>query len=277
MNGVQVLRWILYADDAVLFCNTPQEAQELLTIIDTTCKRFGLTISYSKTKTQVFNNSDLAQRESLISVGNHVIENVSEFTYLGQVFTTDNEKCFTEHRIARATAKFNELRNALCDSDIQMQTRRKVLEACVRSRLTYGLQACYPKEQEMKKLERCWSGFLRTMVKGGWKRKDPEEDGDQEYSFVYSNERIESIIRSDPLQNFIDAQYLRYIGHVCRSTNSSITKTMLFAQPGRRYYRDPWIKISNLLGVSIDQAKKLTQTRSEFAALIRHRTNALPR
>ena len=27
----------------------------------------------------------------MISIGNHVIENVSEFTYLGQVFTTDNE------------------------------------------------------------------------------------------------------------------------------------------------------------------------------------------
>ena len=157
-----------------------------------------------------------------------------------------------------------------------MQSRRKLLEACVRSRLTYGLQACYPKEQELKKLEGCWSSFLRTMVKGGWKRKDPEEEGDDEYRFLYSNERVQGIIRSAPLRNFINAQYLKYIGHVCRSTNCSLTKTMLFAQPGRRYYRNPWIKISKLLGVSIDQAKKLTQTRGEFAALIRLRTNALP-
>ena len=41
MNGVQILQWILYADDAVLFCNTP-EAKELLTIINTTFSRFGV-------------------------------------------------------------------------------------------------------------------------------------------------------------------------------------------------------------------------------------------
>ena len=276
MNGVQVLQWILYADDAVLFCNTPEEAQELLNIIDSTCKRFGLTISHKKTKTQVFNNDDLAHKETLVSLGNKAIENVSEFIYLGQVITTNDDTCFTEHRIARATAKFNELRKALCDTDIRMQTRRKLLEACVRSRLTYGLQACYPKEMEMKKLEGCWSGFLRTMVKGGWKRKDPEEEGEEEYSFVYSNARIQSIIQSVPLRNHIDAQYLKYIGHVCRATNKSLIKTMMFAQPGRSHRRDPWIRIADLLGVSIDQAKKLTQTRSEFAALIRHRFNALP-
>ena len=128
----------------------------------------------------------------------------------------------------------------------------------------------------MKKLEGCWSSLLRTMVKGGWKRKDPEDDGEEEYRLLYSNEKVQNIIKSVPLRNFIEAQYLRYIGHVCRSSNQSLTKIMLFSQPGRRHLRDPWIHISNLLGVSIDQAKKTTQTRSEFAALIRQRTNALP-
>jgi len=69
----------------------------------------------------------------------------------------------------------------MCDTNIRLQTRRKILEACVRSRLTYRLQACYPNEAEMKKLEACWSSLLRNMVKGGWKRKDPE--GDDEVNF----------------------------------------------------------------------------------------------
>lgn len=276
MNGVQVLRWILYADDAVLFCNTPEEAQELLNIIDSTCRRFGLTISHKKTKTQVFNNDELAKKQSLITMGVHTIENVEEFTYLGQVFTTSDTKCYTDHRIARANAKFNELRTALCDTNIQLQTRSKLLEACVRSRLTYGLQSCYPKEAEMKKLEGCWSGLLRNMVKGGWKRKDPVEEDGENFSLVYSNERVQKIIQAEPLRGYIDAQYLKYIGHVCRSTNCSLTKTMLFAQSGRSHFRDPWIKIARLLGVSDDQAKRLTQKRSEFAALIHRRTRALP-
>ena len=207
MHGVQILQWILYADDAVLFCNTPAEAKELLSIISATCRRFGLNISFTKTKTQVFHDEELAQKDTLFSVEDHTIENVREFVYLGQVFTNTQEKSFTEHRIARATAKFNELRKALCDRDINIQTRRKMLEACVRSRLTYGLQACYPKESEMKKLESCWVGFMRRMVRGGWKRREPENEDEEEYSFVYTNERIHGIIQAMPLRSFIEAQY----------------------------------------------------------------------
>ena len=49
---------------------------------------------------------------------------------------------------------------------------------------------------------------------------------------------------------------------------------LLFAKPERRYYRDPWGRISGLLGVSSDQAKRSTQSRNEFAELIRKRFNS---
>ena len=118
------MRWILYADDVVLFCKTIQEADNLLTLINNTCTRFGLTISFKKTKTQVFNDKDLAQKETLFSIGDQIIGNVQQFTYLGQVITNDMTVCFTDHRSARATAKFNELRNVLTDHYINMRTRK---------------------------------------------------------------------------------------------------------------------------------------------------------
>ena len=58
MHGIEIMRWILYADDVVLFCKSASEAQQLLTINDT-CVRFGLNISFKKTKTQVFNDREL--------------------------------------------------------------------------------------------------------------------------------------------------------------------------------------------------------------------------
>ena len=76
---------------------------------------FGLNLSLEKAKTQVFNNDELAKVDSLFSVEGEIKENVTEFVYLGQVITSNDSKCFTEHRIARANAKFNELRDALCD------------------------------------------------------------------------------------------------------------------------------------------------------------------
>ena len=122
------------------------------------------------------------------------------------------------------------------------------------------------------------------MVKGGWKRKnvqdgdfnEEEEDLEVDYSFIYSNQQIQDIVGTQPVRNYIDAQYLKYIGHVCRAENNAYTKKMVFAKATRRNYRDPWIKISNLLGVTIEQDKRVTQSRKKFAELIRKRINSSP-
>ena len=101
------------------------------------------------------------------------------------------------------------------------------------------------------------------MVKGGWSRKNiPDNSEDEEnevqeadYEFVYTNKQIQQILKTTPLKDFIYSQYLKYIAHVCRAENTSLTKIMLFANPQRRFYRNPWIKIAELLGVSIDKLK----------------------
>ena len=59
-----------------------------------------------------------------------------EFVCLGKVITNDDKECVTDHQIAKATAKFNELRKVLTDINVNMITRTKLLETCVRSRLT---------------------------------------------------------------------------------------------------------------------------------------------
>ena len=48
LSGTEVIKWILYADDAVLFCKSVEEAEKILTILHNTCKRFGLNISFKK-------------------------------------------------------------------------------------------------------------------------------------------------------------------------------------------------------------------------------------
>ena len=266
--------WILYADDLALFCKTVHESERLLTIINDTCLRFGLTISFAKTKTQVFNNNELADKSSLLNINEQVIDNVRTFTYLGHVITTEGGKCFTGHRRAAATAKFNQLRNVLCDIHVNVRTRRKILESCVRSRLIYGTQAWYPKEQEMSKLEACWNELQRSMVKGGWSRKKAENEAEEEYAFKYSNEGIRKILKTTPLRDSINNQYLKYVGHVSRMPNDAIPKQLLFAIPQLSHYRDPWLKIASMLDLPSEQVKKLTQSRNRFSELVRQRAGS---
>ena len=224
MHGVEVIRWLLYADDLVLFCSDLSEAQEIIKIMNNVCKRFGITISFSKTKVMQFSTNT---EHVNVVVDNNILENVSEFCYLGHtIFNSDND--FNGVRIARVIAKFNELSNILRDQDIHLPILRKFLEACVRSRLTYATQSWRPNEHQMKKLESCWFGFLRRMIKGGFRRKPADNEGDTNISFVYSSLEVEAIVKSKPLRVFMDSQYLRYIGHVCRRNNTNLSKLSLF-------------------------------------------------
>ena len=56
-----------------------------------------------------------------------------------------------------------------------------------------------------------------------------------------------------------------------------LTKKMLFAKSKRLYQLDPWINIAKLLNVFVEQAKRSTQSKSGFTALVdRVVANATP-
>ena len=42
----------------------------------------------------------------------------------------------------------------------------------------------------------------------------------------------------------------------------------------KKYYRDPWLKIADILRVSIEQAKKGTQNKHKLAELVQKRTSS---
>ena len=78
---------------------------------------------------------------------------------------------FTEVRTSRAIAKYGELPKVLGNSQINMATRRKLLEACVRSKLLYAPHVWFPNSREINELEVYWYGCLCRMVKGGFSRE----------------------------------------------------------------------------------------------------------
>ena len=147
MHGMEFIKWLLYADDLVLFCPNIAQAQEIMIIMNSVCTRFGLTISLKKTKVLQFHSNT---NDINIVVGKTVLENVSEFCYLGHTIFNNNSNS-TDLRIAKATAKFQELENVLRDCEIHLSILKKFLEACVRPRLTYATQSWRPSEIEINK------------------------------------------------------------------------------------------------------------------------------
>ena len=106
------------------------------------------------------------------------------------------------------------------------------------------------------------------MVKGGF-RKKPTDGSDINFSLVYSNQDLLRITKCHPIRDFINTQYLKYIAHVCRRPNTNLTMLSLFIIPKSSYYRNPWIKISKLLGgMSIEQVKREMQSKNGFFRLL---------
>ena len=55
-----------------------------------------------------------------------------------------------------------------------MKTKVRFLNAYIKTRLLYSVQACSLSAVELANLESIWYGFLRKMVRNGFKRKGDE-------------------------------------------------------------------------------------------------------
>ena len=279
ISGTDRLRMLLYADDIVLFCENIKELESILGIYDKTFTRFGLTIALDKTKTIVFNVDESCMcSETLISLRDTPIENVRQFKYLGHMLSNENSQTFLNHQIASAYSKWSEMKNILLDHRIYLKTRIRYLEACVRSRLLYSVQSWQLSAVELNRIDTIWNGFLRRMIKGGFRRRDVPRDRDErqqriennesmDWAYQVTNERLKKLTNTTSIKSFCQIQHLKYIAHVTRLPNSSFQKQLLFStqRPGTHCH---WRKISNLLGIDESQVRNTMQRSTEFLLLL---------
>ena len=167
-----------------------------------------------------------------------------------------------------------------------LRIRIHLLEACVRSRLLYSAQSWELSATELRKLQTIWNGFLRKMVKNGFKRKNvpqsylkarkegkktnthvPEPEG-LDWAFVYSNENLQKITKTTNISSFCRVQHLKYLAHVTRLSNDSLQKQLLFSCDHKKYWRDPWLKLEKELLLSKMQIQKMMQNEKEFMSLL---------
>ena len=108
-NGVDIgmmkLFLLLYADDIVLFANTPDELQHLLDILKDYCARNRLTVNTSKTKVVIFRKGGRIPTDLTFKYYGDVIEIVSKFSYLGIVFTSGGSCHETQKTLAGQSLK----------------------------------------------------------------------------------------------------------------------------------------------------------------------------
>ena len=102
----------MYAHDISLACDTAEKLMEAVTTVDATFLHWGRTISTKKTKVLVVGRNAAAQAADAVitSLGDQ-LEVVSQFKYLGSVFTSHcNLDSEITHWVTRANSAFQQLR-----------------------------------------------------------------------------------------------------------------------------------------------------------------------
>ena len=129
----------------------------------------------------------------------------------------------------------------------------------------------------MQKISAAWNDMNRRIVNGGFKRKagppskkkhqsqqeydDLVRNGDWDYAFEYSNDKIKNINQTSDIIPYIRKQQLKWIAHVCRMTNNSVQKQLLFTISKNK---NVWTKVEKLAEMDASQFRGLAMDRKKF-------------
>ena len=125
-----------YADDSVLIADNEQDLQNIVDTIHRQSKEFGLDMNVKKTKTMVISRKAEIPRVSITV--NNILEQVKEFTYLGQNLYEDGKNSGeVRRRIGMAKTKFTQMRKVFTSRKISLATKLRLVKCYVYSSLLY--------------------------------------------------------------------------------------------------------------------------------------------
>ena len=161
----QLLRDLLFADDAALVTHSLDDMQEIVDRFSLASKAFGLTISIKKTELLHQPKTNCPMTDEHIFIDEKPLKNVKSFCYLGSSVTSNamlgNE---IAARIGKASTAFGNLTDRLWkDHDISLKTKIGVYTAVVIPTLLYGCETWVPYRKQIKHHDAFQMRCLRTI------------------------------------------------------------------------------------------------------------------
>ena len=192
------------------------------------------------------------------------------------------------------------MKHILCDREIHLWIRVRMLESTVRARLLYAAQTELLSAAEHAKLESVWHQFLRKMIKSRFQRKNappretkkqkaerlkreaenPELKEKWDWGYKITNEKLRKICGAAPIGTLAEKFHLKYIAHVTRMPNSALQKQMIYCEaprPQRGGLMNFWTKMKKATGIETEQLQKTMYDRNDFNKWMRDRYGLAPR
>ena len=96
---------LLYADDIIMFGNSPEDLQKSLATLEDYCSKWKLTVNTNKTKIMVFRKGGRLSNDLDFKYKNISIEIVNKFCYLGVIFTSGGSSFETQKTLSGQALK----------------------------------------------------------------------------------------------------------------------------------------------------------------------------
>ena len=270
-----------YADDMALLDNTKDGLQETTDLLCKYAAQAGLRINAKKTEVMAI-AKNTSQRPFTkegtvdITVEGSPVQQVSDFTYLGVIISSDGTiDRELSARIRKASGAFNQLNNIWKNRNIQTNTKIRIYKAAVLTILLYGSEVWNTTKKQHHRLEVFHQRCLRRILRIKWYHRTRNVD-------VLERARI------NPIETFVGANRLRWFGHVSRMPEHRTPKYLLDWKPahGKRSRGRPrrnWQKcvledaatFSGEADIQLDKAKELAQHRTHWREMIRHKREFL--
>ena len=203
-----------FADDIDLMAGSNSELQTLTNKLVDSAAAFGMEISSEKSKVMV---SSREETKTSIVMNGKLLEEVSEFKYLGSVLSKDGSSTKEiRTRIAMATAAMTKLQK-IWKSDISIQVKVKLYKSLVVSILLYGCETwtlMADTERRIQAFEmKCFRKLLRISYR------------EHRTNVSVLNEIEDLVGAQEPLLGTIKRRKLAWFGHVTR--HDGLCKTVL--------------------------------------------------
>ena len=172
--GGRLLKDVRFADDQAVLASSKEGLQRLMDGLNSAAEDYGMRVNVKKTKTMVI--SKTGNKKVDITIGQHRVEQVQQFKYLGALITEDG-RCTKEIkcRIAMAKQAFTRRKKILC-SKMSIALRSRLVKTLVWPVLLYGSETWTVKKEERKSLEAFEMWLWRKMARVSWIDKKTNEE-----------------------------------------------------------------------------------------------------
>ena len=213
-----------YADDIVLIFEEEEKAQVFLDELTKVIPSFGMHFAPTKCKVMLV---DMQSLNTPLTIQGEALEVVERFTYLGSCISSDcSVTDEVNARICKARVAFANLRHLWRQSGVSLNLKGRVYQATVRAVLLYGCETWPVRAAELRRLQVFDNRCLRTIARVGWCRRIRNEA---------VRKRVLGCATGTSIEECVQHQKLRWLGHVLRMPNHRLPKRVLFSMPNSEW------------------------------------------